>query len=210
MARKRLGDLLRQEAEKPQDAGEEEQSFQTIEVHASSVVVETNGKANQAEMTEQAENKGGAAMGLTDSTIKELNSSITELKQALQAASTKETELQAHIDQLQGKLQEQTGMIQKLQQEQPSLKQLKTELEQAKQTIIQLTELNSEPPAKQPMALAKSQPKGQAAIVKPGKSPSSDTRDLRSHKTLIERLPSGSVHPHEQPRISNTEIGWFD
>ncbi|MBW4664934.1 MAG: hypothetical protein KME01_12170 [Chroococcus sp. CMT-3BRIN-NPC107] len=143
MVRKRIGDLLREEAQQP--AAREE----------APVTEANNAQTNQNEEVEEK-----LPPETTSKISTELENTVDELKKLLQAAQKTETSLQTQITELKSQLQEQKKLVKELQAQASQEKQLKTELEEAKKTILKLAEVSSKPtakasPAKQETQLAK-------------------------------------------------------
>jgi len=142
MARKRIGDLLRQEAEKSPDAGTEP----VIEV-AAEELIEEDAKALE-ELRIDTPKKTPASD--TSPTKAELEATVAELKAALEQGSQLELahqhegSLQQQVTDLQAELSEQKKLVHKLQHELEKVKPIKTELEQAKKAALQLADANSQ------------------------------------------------------------------
>ena len=125
MVRKRIEDLVREEAQKsPQSEDDAVQAADTE-------------KPLQPEVLEPEEADSGAATARRVSSTKaDLEATVKELKAALQASEGDNRSWQQKTATLQSDLQEQKTVVEKLQ----------VELEQAKQVILKLTESNSVPP----------------------------------------------------------------
>lgn len=178
MVRKRIGDMLREEV-KP---GAREELPVTAETDDT--------KQENGEVNEPLQPINISATNKKIST--ELDTAVDELKKLLQTAQKTETSLQAQITDLKSQLQEQKKLTKELQTQASHDKQLKTQLEEAKETILKLAEVSSKPTAKVSAA------KKQSNLV-PAKS-------IRT-----EKLPNYS-DPSERPNttITNKDIGWFD
>lgn len=142
MARRRsLGDLLKQEADKPRDSAAK--AVQQEEQEASSdLEVATPDKTPATEVTHVLQVN---EQHLT-STIAELEKTVSELKAALQAAQKQEISYQEQIASLQSDLKKQKTSLDKLQAELEKADQIKDELKQVKTDLLQLSEANSKPP----------------------------------------------------------------
>jgi predicted RNase H-like nuclease (RuvC/YqgF family) len=141
MARKRLGDLLRQEAEKSPNS----ESQPVIEVTAEELL-EDDTKTVE-ELPINTSNKSSA--NDTSPTKAELEATVAELKAALEQghqlelAHQHEGSLQQQVNELQAELSEEKKLVQKLQKELEKANSFKAELDQAKKTALQLAQENS-------------------------------------------------------------------
>ncbi|MDG2616018.1 hypothetical protein P7L53_07135 [Thermoleptolyngbya sichuanensis XZ-Cy5] len=155
---------------------------------------------------------------------------VPDLQAALETSQANEAILQRKIAALEAELAAQQAQIDQLKAEAAAAAQLKTELDETKRVIVQLTELNAKlseeakaAAAPQPLAAA-AQPAPQSAPkpaeqsapappasaprkeVHPGHEPS-QTSQLELRRTLQSPPPlPGPV----APSISNDEIGWVD
>ncbi len=172
MVRKRIGDMLREEVKEPV---------------AKEDAPETNDKTEQENKLQPV---NIPATKSKDST--EVETTIDELKQLLQTAQKTEISLQAQITDLKSQIQDQKKLTKELQTLSTHEKKLKTELEEAKQTILKLAEVSSKPTAKATTAK-------KTSSLAPAKS------------TRTEKLPNYS-DPAERPNttLGNKDIGWFD
>ncbi len=129
MVRKRLEDLLREEAEKSPNS---EAAFeQTIELEATEV------SDTDPEITEDSSSNTAAKR--TNPTKAELENTVKELKAALQASEAENKSLQRQISTLQSDLQQQKILA-------DLAEKLQAELDETKQLILKLSEANSKPP----------------------------------------------------------------
>lgn len=139
MNKKRLSDLLRDEAEKSPDTESIEEVVNNLEVDTTlsdtEPLDETSDEHSPVNITSRAKR--------TSPTKAELETTLTELQEALQAAQIREESLGQQIAGLQLELQEQKTLVKNLQPILEQTNQLKTELEQAKKVILQLSEINS-------------------------------------------------------------------
>ncbi|PSO77461.1 MAG: hypothetical protein BRC44_13370 [Cyanobacteria bacterium QS_4_48_99] len=191
MTKKRLGELLREEVKKPSD--QEGQPSPTDE--------------NTPPETESPSKTGANHRPKRKNPTKaDLETTVTELQEELQAAHQRESSLQQQVADLQAHLQEQKTSAQKLQTElesanklHPELEEakelankLQAELEEAKGVILQLSETNSRTSQK-------------INSTKP------ENKDSRTH---LKKIPHHSVKPRSSSsqvtRVSNTDIGWVD
>ncbi|MBV9386324.1 MAG: hypothetical protein JOZ78_07845 [Chroococcidiopsidaceae cyanobacterium CP_BM_ER_R8_30] len=140
MARRRsLGDLLKQEADKPRDLEAVQQEEQ--EAKSSDLDAATPDQPPAPETT--------TAVSVSEqrliSTTAELEKTVTELKAALQAAQKQEISYQQQIASLQSDLEKQKNLLDQLQAELRQAEQIKAELKQVKTELLQLSEANSKP-----------------------------------------------------------------
>lgn len=135
MAKKRISDLIHEEAQNLPDSD----GTPVIEVTAQEVLEEDAEPAN--ELPINATEKPTASS--KSPTKAELEATVTELKAALEQGSQKESLLQQQIADLRSELDEQKTFVKKLQKELEQAKPLKAELEQVKKAAVQLAEANS-------------------------------------------------------------------
>lgn len=204
MVRKRIGDLLREEAKEPvaredapvneennhktQQDNEVKEELQPVNIPA------TKSRRSTATTTESETtvDEFKKLLQTAQKTESSLQAQITDLIKQLQAAQKTESSLQTQITELKSQLQDQKKLMKELQAQAAQDKQLKTELEEAKKTILRLAEVSSKPPAK-------ATPARQESKLAPSKS------------TRTEKLPNYS-DPSERPNttLANKDIGWFD
>jgi predicted RNase H-like nuclease (RuvC/YqgF family) len=179
MVRKRIGDLLREEAKEP------------VEGNGAAATAENDTQAKEVQEELPPVNIPAKSRRSTTTTT-EPETTIDDLKKLLQTAQKTESSLQAQITDLKSQLQDQKKLIKDLQTQASQEKQLKTELEEAKKTILKLAEVSSKPPAKATPARKES-----------NLAPSRATR--------TEKMPNYS-DPSERPNttLGNKDIGWFD
>jgi len=134
MVRKRIGDMLREEA-KPVAREELPVTAETDDTEKG------NGEVNEPLQP--------INISATTSKIStELETAVDELKKLLDTAQKTETSLQGQIADLKSQLQEQKKLTKELQTQASHDKQLKTQLEEAKETILKLAEVSSKATAK--------------------------------------------------------------
>lgn len=203
MAKKSLGDLLREEAQKTLET----QNGQESVVEESAVPVVAVDEDTSADFLEPDEPSSVQELPLemtasettsafharrSRTTKAELETTISELRKVIQKAGRHEKSLQQQITDLQSELQEQKILVQKLQADLAKSDQLKTELEQAKKMILQLSEANSK------------------------KSEKVDNSDKGNQSLRIQKLPlKKSGYPLIQTTspstaLSNEDVGWVD
>lgn len=128
----------------------------------------------------------------TNITKAELETEATQLRAQLQAAYQQNSSLKQQIADLQLDLQDQKTLVEKLQAELKRTEKLKTELEQAKQTILQLSESNTKP-------------------TQEVNTPSKENKNLKPQKLVLDKLPQHSVQPTSaSSALFDTDVGWFD
>lgn len=139
-----------------------------------------------------------------------------DLKSALEVSKANEAVLQRKVEALEAELATQQSQVDQLQAEAAAANQLKSELDEAKRVIMQLTELNAKL-SEEAKTAAAPQPLAQAATrsapapaarkeVHPGHE-SSQTSQLELRRTLQSPPP---LPGPAAPSISNDEIGWVD
>lgn len=177
MARKRLSDLLREEGQKPEKSPTPESPTQSAEAPAAeptastepAIAVEAELVAPPAAPVEDfvadlrnaaaPETPTSASLEVADPTpaiVAELESQLADLQAALgaqqQSAQAKVADLQELIANLEAKINHQEEEVQRFKAEAEQAKQvaqqLHTDLEEARQTILQLSQANAKPPAK--------------------------------------------------------------
>lgn len=212
--KKRLSDLLRDEAQRSPDT---ESIEEVVDLAADTTLAETE----PLDETDVSAVNTSSRTKRTNPTKAELETTLTELQAALQAAQIREEHLGQQIANLQLELQEQKTLVHNLQPTLEQTNQLKTELEQAKKVILQLSEINSKstPSAIAPKkeSQANSKPTQSAAIT-----PRKESRDFRAQNLNLKKLPQHSIQPHQSlepnppdshgsnTKLSNKDIGWFD
>lgn len=158
MVRKNLSDLLKEEAQKSAEP-------QEIRVEAKLVVEEPTSEETNSDATNHRR---------TSPTKAELETTVKEIQAALEAAQTENKDLRSQ-------LQDQKTLVEKVEK-------LQAELDQAKETILKLTETNSKPSSK--------------TSSKPASKPASSAlaRPVQTY-TLPDMSPSA---------FTDKDIGWFD
>jgi len=131
MVKKRISDLLRQEAHNISESDTDA----VIEV-ASEEVSEP-----EVEVVDDTANNTSAKRSTP--TKADLEATVTDLKAELEQARQKEASLQPQIEQLQSELSEQKKLVHQLLLDLEQTETLKTELKQAKQAAMQLAESNN-------------------------------------------------------------------
>lgn len=138
--RKRISDLLRQEAQKSSDTEDKP----VIEITAEEVKEQDN------EVTEVSPTGTDRSIAEDTSPTKaELEATIAELRaaleqtQQLEQAHQHEVSLQQQVIDLQSELAEQKKLVQKLQKDLEQFDKVKAELTQAKKEALQLADANS-------------------------------------------------------------------
>ena len=195
MVRKRIEDLVREEAQKsPQSEDDAVQAADTE-------------KPLQPEVLEPEETDSGAATARRVSSTKaDLEATVKELKAALQASEGDNRSWQQKTATLQSDLQEQKTVVEKLQ----------VELEQAKQVILKLTESNSVPPKTENKSTlaTKTENRSSQATKTENKSFQATKTENKSTKPAylpVKRIPEYSVGPnYASNQITDKDIGWVD
>lgn len=194
MVRKRIEDLVREEAQKsPQSEDDAVQAADTE-------------KPLQPEVLEPEEADSGAAARRISSTKADLEATVKELKAALQASEGDNRSWQQKTATLQSDLQEQKTVVEKLQ----------VELEQAKQVILKLTESNSVPPKAENKSsqATKTENRSSQATKTENNSTLATKTENKSTKPAylpVKRIPEYSVGPnYASNQITDKDIGWVD
>ena len=184
MVKKRLSDLLREEAQKSGEAAPEQSENQQTEGTIAPAAEKANEPAKAAPESEppeaaqpvepEASPEEPSHQRKSSPTKVELEGLVAELKAALaasrQTTQQQEDALNQQITTLQASLQNQQSLIEQLQTEVQQAQSLKKELEEAKQMILQLSQANAKPT---PAAPAVSAPSSyQPLALSPMKPPS--------------------------------------
>ena len=192
MVRKRIEDLVREEAQKsrqPEDDAKAADTEQPL----------------QPEVLEPEETESGSAAKRA-STKADLETTVKELKAALQASEGDNKSWQQKTATLQSDLQEQKTVVEKLQ----------VELEQAKQVILKLTESNSVPPKAENKSsqASKTENRSSQATKTENNSTLATKTENKSTKPAylpVKRIPEYSVGPnYPSNQITDKDIGWVD
>jgi hypothetical protein len=154
-----------------------------------------------------------------------LETTVAELKTALQEAKVREEVLQHQVKSLQTDLTAAQKTLGQLQKEQNHAVQTKTELEEARKVILQLSELNAAlneqlkaaktVPAKTVPAKTVNQPVP-SSLQAPAKFPAHDTSRMitpEMHSQVeLRRMLQHPTAPGAPPNtaMTNEEIGWVD
>ena len=170
-------------------------------------------KATEAKTMKSSSKTDNAQLESSDHTA--LEATIAELKSGLETARQTEATLQETLTALQTELADQKALVQKLQAEQKQTQKLKAELEDARQTILKLTEASSQaaqPEPAKPEKPEKPEKTTKSSGLQLAKQPDPKSRDYRSHRILLsERIPQHSMHQHYPSKTtSDSDLGWFD
>lgn len=186
MVKKRLTDLLREEASNSTNGDTEMAQDSQVESQSGEA-----GAKPTAEHLPEAEDTTPRSKR-TSPTKADLQATVTELRATLKAAQRQETLLEKKVAQLQAELQAQKPIVEKLQADLEQVDQVKVDLEQAKGTILQLSELN-------------------AKLSAPESSPPAAAKSAKAEKLNLVHLP----HPPTRPEFSSNkgpkaDMGWVD
>ncbi len=169
MARKRLSDLLREEAQKPTESQETEAQEPGVAAEAAPELT-SEAKSGATTAAPEASLEASPALpevakaATSSPTPADLQGTIAQLQAALEAEQQKSQqqiqELQQEIAQLQDKLQVQIELNQTPKEGAKSapVQQLKAELEEARSVILQLSEENQKLQAAQKAQMTKAMP----------------------------------------------------
>ena len=229
MVRKRLSDMLREEAQKPAET--ELDSASTDQATDS-----TAGAAQSKPAATRSTTAGSRAKSAQSSTASKQEATAiapetTFLKAELETAAKQITDLNQQVTDLKAELENQAIAAKKLQAnsekaEQRS-QQLDTELSEAKQTILQLVEVNSQLKqdltAKQAAAIPEvisrgSAPPSKTFPAKPSTVPAEtkqNTLTTLSQQDLLRRQRKSLAHPvfpagNPPGHLSEQDLGWVD
>jgi predicted RNase H-like nuclease (RuvC/YqgF family) len=192
MTKKRLEDLLREEAGKPLDSETKALPETALDQLPTDVTPSEMEPLSGINVEPSPENSTISRPKRSNPTKAELETTVTELQEALQAAYQNESSLQQQVANLQLELQEQKTLVEKLQAVVEQVDQLKAELEEAKAVILQLSETNSRTTQK---TIAKEQ----------------EIKDSRSRTLSLKKLPRQVTQPNiPSKKLSDRDIGWFD
>lgn len=204
MARKRLSDLLRDEAQKPAPATERPSKA------AAKPAARRPARSTKATPTEEPPAPVEASVVETPPSNPELEAAIAQLQSLLSQAQQREQSLQQQISGLETELHHQQQQVQQLQEHLTKANRLQPELEQAKKAALQLAEANQKL-TQELESLRHQNGNGKvhkAEVVEPAPAaltpqPSAPTRRA---VTLIH-----PVFPNGQPaRMTEQDLGWFD
>ncbi|MDZ4875260.1 MAG: hypothetical protein CLLPBCKN_004656 [Chroococcidiopsis cubana SAG 39.79] len=159
MVRKNLSDLLKEEAQKSAEP-------QEITVEAKLVVEEPT--------SEETNSESATNHRRTSPTKAELETTVKDIQAALEAAQTENQELRSQ-------LQDQKTLVEKVEK-------LQAELDQAKETILKLTETNTKSSSKT--------------------TSKSNSKPVSS--ALARPVQSYSLPDMSSSAFSDKDIGWFD
>lgn len=199
MTKKRLADLIQEEAQKSGDseteATQEATPEQPLEPDTSLSDTEPSDETTADETTEELPPLNTSTpfrAKRPGSTKAELETTLAELREELQAAHQKEKFFQQEIVGLQSDVQEQKKLVQKLQAEVEKANQVKAELEQARKVILQLSEANSKK-------------------IQEVNTSKQEHESLRLQKSRSKKIPYHSIQPNLPfSEIPDKDIGWVD
>ncbi|NJP08347.1 MAG: hypothetical protein HC866_01810 [Leptolyngbyaceae cyanobacterium RU_5_1] len=220
MARKRLSDLLREEAQKPADSQADAVAVNTPEINSDSTTATAKTSTRTSKTTSSAKPPGDNALEQS-STQSTLDADVIELKNALEEAEQREAELKKQVAELKADLKNQTASEKRLQTSLEKAAQrnqdLETELAEAKQTALQLAEANSQlkqtldiPPKQVPQKQeAKSLQPADQPTQPPPPAPLTQQEMIRRRQ---ERSLAHPIFPTGKPpgQLSEQDLGWVD
>lgn len=221
MARKRLSDLLREEAQKPSES----------EDGASSQ--EANGRRKSTTSSRSRKQPGESVakskpVEPTESTpVPETGVEMRQVKDALERSQQRETSLKQEIAELQNTLGNQESLVKSLKSDLAKVEALKTELEAAKKTALQLAEENtrlrqaleaSKPqpaPTPQPAPIPQPSPSQPNPAKAATPSSSEASAALTQKEIIIKRQTESLAHPifpvgKSPGQLSDQDLGWVD
>lgn len=184
--KKRLSDLLREEAQKSPSEAEAIQEATSKPIEPDPTLSETEPSHD----LDQPSPLNTATPAKRIPTKAELETTVSELREALNESHRKENSLQQQIADLKSDLQEQKILIQKLLVELEPTNQIKAELEQAKKVILQLLEDSS---------------KNTQEV-----NPQRKEKESRSQKLALKESSNTSIQPTSSGEVFEQNVGWFD
>jgi predicted RNase H-like nuclease (RuvC/YqgF family) len=194
MTKKRLADLLREEAQQSPELETEAiqeapgEPLEPLTLSETEPTDETTADPSPINLSVAPR----ANKRLGPPTKADLETTVAELREALQSAHGRENSLQQQLDTLQLELQEQKRLVQNLQAAVEQAEQIKVEYERAKEVILKLTEANSK---KSPeVNLARQEDQG-----------------FKSQKSELKKIPYHSIRQSApSTKLSNADVGWVD
>lgn len=188
MARKRLGDLLREEAQKPSEP-------EVVQAADSEAMPELDTSLAPAEPLDEVTQEplstvtnSTNANRRTNPTKADLEATVAELRAALQEVQQHENSLQQQVAHLQLELDDYHILVSKLKAELEQAETVKAELEEAKKVILQLSAVNSP-----------------ASSAKPA------SQEAKAQQLALARSPHYSIQPSIQSsELTDADVGWFD
>jgi predicted RNase H-like nuclease (RuvC/YqgF family) len=196
MARKRLGDLLREEATKTETA---QPAAKTIEVAAAVV--------QEASSTSSPPQSAGKTPAKKDAQVSDAGHDAAvnaQLQADLEQARQNEAALQQQVTNLQEKLDQAQQQVQSLQQAVNQLEGLKAELDQAKATALQLAETNAS--LMKDLEGLRQVSRTPVEVYPTALSPQETMRRQQAASLAHPMFPAGSM----PGQLSNQDLGWVD
>ncbi|HIK18003.1 MAG TPA: hypothetical protein IGS53_22320 [Leptolyngbyaceae cyanobacterium M33_DOE_097] len=219
MVRKRLSDMLREEANTPDDQGNADE--EVIDVAAepakpasTAKTTRSNARANTAHQTKAK--PAGFANKAKPEPDTELENTIAELKQALEQATEREKALAQEVETLKADLKANQAQLKSLQDREQQTTALETELAQAKATALKLAEANTELTNKlEHLQTQPQKPTQQPPPLAPAKAGTTDDPVVIRREVLLQRQRASLAHPvfPDKPTnssFSDQDLGWFD
>ncbi|MBF2072598.1 MAG: hypothetical protein IGS50_02370 [Synechococcales cyanobacterium C42_A2020_086] len=233
MARKRLSDLLREEANKsPADASLSETPANeshaqpaapasTKETHRQEAIPDAEATEHSSLNSSNGTPAGAIAAAPSDPatsrrhspTKAELEATIAELRSTLQqtqdAAQQQEATLQQQITHLTSELASQQALIEQLQTEVQQVQSLKAQLEEARKVILQLSQVNAQPapPLKASPASPGSSPAAEPELetTQPVRPVPKPTSTPSKHQIALRQMLAHPTQPGSLPKMSSEE-----
>ncbi|PZV16778.1 MAG: hypothetical protein DCF22_04535 [Leptolyngbya sp.] len=238
MVRKRLSDMLREEAQKPVET--ESAPASTAQVDATSNTTQSKPASKRRSTTTGSQTAATPPSSASKDTVSKekvtaIAVEVTSLKAELETAAKQITDLNQQVADLKAGLEDQITASKKLH---PTLakaekrnQQLEIELSEAKQTILQLVEVNSQlkqdlAVKQQAVAIPETNLRGVAAPPKkslPEPSPIVPAEPKKStlasatstHQEFLRRQQQSLAHPvfpagNSPGHLSDQDLGWVD
>lgn len=205
MARKRLSDLLREEAQKP---AEERDTASSEEVDGERRSTPSSRSRKQAGASTA---KSKPTEPVETPTTSETGEELGQVKDALERSQQRETSLKQEVTELQNLLGKQEALVKSLKSDLAKIEGLKTELEQAKKAALQLAEENTR--LRQESEDSQSQPEPEKVVAPPPSPEASST--LTQKEMIIKRQTESLAHPvfpvgKSPGYLSDQDLGWVD
>jgi predicted RNase H-like nuclease (RuvC/YqgF family) len=215
MARKRLSDLLREEANKPEESETDIPTAADAGRRTNSRSVKQEGAAAPASASKTAAAKRSA------STAQKAQAESEALKAVQERAQQQEAAFQQQIADLQAELDQQIALTRSLKADLEKIEPLKAELEQAKKVALQIAEENTRlnqalkaaQEQKVPAASQKVSATSQPATSQ--KVPTASSTGLATRESIQRQQARSLAHPifPTDPlpgQISDQDLGWVD
>jgi len=211
MARKRLSDLLREEANKSEESEAGQSTADTTgsrrKPSTSSRQKKPGSSQSTSRKTATVTEKSSTTPASSETTVN-IDDLRDDLKEVQEQAQQQQVVFQQQLDELQTELDKQIALNRSLKADLDKFEGLKAELEQAKKVALQLAEENTR--MGQELKALKSQP---APTAQPASTVLTKTQAAK--EVLHERQARALAHPIFPTellpgQLSNQDLGWVD